>query len=451
MNILEDRRIIIGCAAVFALMFFLFYPNFYHYPDEQTYLRNAYLIFTGKMLITDPLYSYGYAFNGSAYVSAYPPLHSVLIAPFALFGWQFSFLLGLVLHLINLFIIYKILKKLDLPAIFSLLYLFFPAIALLSTTLEAEMSSITFVLLTAYFFLRNDNKGFALAGFFAGISVLSRYTNAAIALAFLIAIFIDKKKVSKAWLFIAGAVPGAAITLAFNSFLYGSPFATAYSVLGYASFTLQDFPLKAAYYVALLSVIFPLMFFAMFFSKNRLRNATIISSIIFVLLWGSYFFFYPRFRLEDLIIGADKFAPIVPLMLVCYAECLWRIIQKFSIEKYMGKIAVVAIILMVACSGFAMLKHKEKQDLKFEVFKKIYSETPEGALIIVDEKISSLSGKYKETPFTGMFFTEFFGNRKLASIKEDYTKYIVDEKNTFFMAITMNPNITVEITPFEKK
>jgi hypothetical protein len=451
MNILENKRIIIGCAAIFALMFFLFYPNFYHYPDEQAYLRNVYLIFTGKMLITDPLYSYGYAFNGSAYVSAYPPLHSVLIAPFALFGWQFSFLSGLILHLINLFIFYKILKKLRLPVVFSLLYLFFPAIALLSTTLEAEISSITFVLLATYFFLCNDNKGFALAGFFAGISILARYTNAAIMLAFLIAILIDKKQRSKAWLFIASAVPGAAIMLAFNSFLYGSPFATAYLIIGYSSFSLDGFFLKAGYYVLLLSIVFPLMFFSMFFAKNRLRNAAVISSILFVALWGSYFFFYPRSRLEDLIIGADKFAPIVPLMLVCYAECLWKIIQKFSLEKHLGKIVVVAIILLVACSGFVMLKHKEKQDLKFEVFKKIYSETGEGALIIVDEKIASLSDKYKETPFTGMFFTEFFGDRKLASIKGDYSKYILDEKKTFFMEITMDPDIEVEIIPFEKK
>ncbi|MDD5148630.1 MAG: glycosyltransferase family 39 protein [Candidatus ainarchaeum sp.] len=446
----NDKRIVIAGAVVFALLFFLVYPNFYHYPDEQTYLRNAYLIFNGKMLITDPLYSYGYAFNGSAYVSAYPPLHSVIIAPFAFFGWQSSFLAGLVLQLINLFIFCKILKKLDLPVVFSLLYLFFPSIALLSATLQAEMSSITFVLLTAYFFLRNDKKGFALSGFFAGLSVLSRYTNAAVALAFLVAILLDKEQRSRAWIFIAGAVPGAVLMLVFNSFLYGGPFATAYSIMGYASFTLQDFPLKALYYIALLSAIYPLMFFAMFFSKNRLRNATIISSVLFVALWGSYFFFYPRFRLEDLIIGTDKFEPIVPLMLVCYAECVWAGIKKFSLEKHMGKIAAAAIILLVACSGFVMLKHKEKQDQKFGVFRQIYSETGQGALIIVDEKIPSLSGGYKETPFTGMFFTEFFGDRKLASINGDYAKYITDEDNTFFMTVQMDPDIRVEITKLQK-
>ena len=83
-GISNDKRIVILGAIAFALVFFLLYPNFYHYTDEQTYLRNAYLLPAGKMKIGNPLYSYGYVFNGTDYVSMYPPLQSIAIMPFAL-------------------------------------------------------------------------------------------------------------------------------------------------------------------------------------------------------------------------------------------------------------------------------------------------------------------------------------------------------------------------------
>ena len=420
-GISNDKRIVILGAIAFALVFFLLYPNFYHYTDEQTYLRNAYLLPAGKMKIGNPLYSYGYVFNGTDYVSMYPPLQSIAIMPFALAGWQFSFLSGLLLHLLNLLIFYKILKKLGLPVVFSLLYLFFPSMALLSTTLEAELLSATCILLAAYFFLGAEKKSPFLSGLFLGLSVLARYTNLLVVPAFFIAFLLEKKP-KNALVFLLGAVPSAVLAMIYNNFLYGGPLATAYSILGVAQFSFQDFWLKAGYYALLLSVVFPLMLFSVFFAKNSLRNPAIMASVFFLLFWSSYFFFYPRFRIEDLAIGIDKFVPIIPLMLIAYSECLNGLLKRFSLEKHMKKIVAVVFVVLLAASAFAMFEHKQKQDHDFAVFKKIYSETPEGALIIVDENVSSLSPAFKETPYTGMFFTEFFGDRKLASIKEDFSK-----------------------------
>jgi len=160
--------------------------------------------------------------------------------------------------------------------------------------------------------------------------------------------------------------------------------------------------------------------------------------------------FYPRFRIEDLAIGIDKFVPIIPLMLIAYSECLNGLLKRFSLEKHMKKIVAVVFVVLLAASAFAMFEHKQKQDHDFAVFKKIYSETPEGALIIVDENVSSLSPAFKETPYTGMFFTEFFGDRKLASIKEDFSKYMEDESKTFVMKIKSYPSIEVEIIPISE-
>jgi len=49
-----------------------------------------------------------------------------------------------------------------------------------------------------------------------------------------------------------------------------------------------------------------------------------------------------------------------------------------------------------------------------------------------------------------MFFTEFFGDRKLASIKEDFSKYMEDESKTFVMKIKSYPSIEVEIIPISE-
>lgn len=443
--ILDDKKLVVMAAVIFTLLFLLFYPNFYHYPDEQTYLRNVYLIGSG-FKVSNPLYSYGYGFNGTDYVSAYPPLQSLFIAPFALFDWKLAFFSGLFLHLLNFFILYKILQKLKLPVGYSVLYLFFPAMVLLSTTLQAEMSSITCMLLAAYFYLGNTKKSFFLTGFFAGLSVLARYTNVLLVIAFLAVILWKERQ--KALHFIAGTIPSAATVLLYNASLYGSPFSTAYSLLGHTKFLWPELLIRVPYFILLFSIIFPLMFFAMFFAKNKLRDITIVSSIFFLLLWGSYFFSYTSFRIEDFAVGIDKFAPVIPLMLVCYAEALQGVIKKFNLAGHLNKIVALALILLVASSFVVMSEHKKKQDLKYSVFQDIYSKTGSGALIIVDEEIPSLSGKFKETPFTGMFFMEPFGDRKLASIKDDYKKYITDESNTFYMRIWMSPNIEIELLPF---
>jgi len=450
MNVLEDKRMVIAAAIVFLLLFTFFYPQFYHYPDEHSYLRNSFLLASGGMIIENPLYSYGYAFNGTDFVSAYPPLHSLFIMPFSLISWNLAFLSGIVLHLLNLFIFYKILQRLKLPVGYSLLYLFYPSIALMSTTLQAELSSMTCVLLATFFYLKNGKKNSLVSGFFAGLCVLARYSNALIAGAFLMAIFWKNRE--KAVPFIIGTIPSAIAVLAYNAWLYGSIFTTGYSILGYTTFVFEDLWIKLPYYVLLLSIAYPLMFFAMFFAKNKTRNVTVLASIFFLLLWSSYFFFYARFRIEDLVIALDKFAPVVVLMLFAYAEFLERIRKKFGfVQVHLNRIAAFLLIVLVAGTVVSMSEHKEKQDLKFEVFKKIYSETGEGALIIVDEEIASLSTNFKETPFTGMFFMESFGDRKLASAQEKYEQYITDPENTFFMRIWMSPNIEVEITPYTEK
>jgi len=119
---LQEKTIILIFILIYTLLFFAFYPKFFHYPDEQQYLRNAYLLKQGRLFVEDPLYAYGYLEAPIGFISFYPIGHSLFLLPFTFIEWNFVFIAGFLLHLASFYMFIKILKKLDLPVIFSLLY-----------------------------------------------------------------------------------------------------------------------------------------------------------------------------------------------------------------------------------------------------------------------------------------------------------------------------------------
>ena len=457
---MDEKKIILLFVLAYIVIFAAYYPPFVHFTDEHQYLRNAYLLREGSLTISDPLYSYSYLETPQGFVSIYPIGQSLWILPFTLPGWQFSFLSGLVMHLLGLFIFIRILGRLQYPKIFSLLYLLFPMFIFLSRTLSSEMLSVVAVMAGFYFYLGEGKKNSMLAGAFFGISLLARYTNGLVLVALTPLLLIkDRKK----WLHIvAGALPFAIAAMFLNLYLYGGFLTTgySYSLAGMEIFKLGHLLFFPLVFIGLLSVIYPLMFFAQFFSKNKLRNESILVSVAFILFFGAYFFSNIRFRPEDLIVGIDKLAPVIPLLLLCYIDVLkthtgkikkflttsLKMPESISLKKAFIVFGIIMLIPVIVVSAAQF----EKQASRYSNFAEIYSNTTAGSLILLDEDIP-LYKNHKESTAAGMFFMEPFGDRKLAPMKQPYEHFITDVSSTYYMHIEITAGgYEVEIIPWEE-
>jgi len=450
MPLSKDDKILVLFAIAFIVIFFAFYPKFYWAPDEHQNLRNAYLISSGRLAIDNPLYSYSYIFNGQEYVSLYPPLYAIFLIPFALAGWQFAFLSGLFFHLLNTFIFYKILKKLKIPAIYALLFLLLPAFVFESKGLFSELSSLSMIMLGYYFYLNKDKRSSIASGAFFGLSLLVRYTNALALMALgVVMLFKNRKKLV---VIAASAVPFVVLLLLYNNLLYGSPLATAYQLTGLTSFGTELFVVKFLYFVLLLSVIYPLMFFSPLFAKGRLREEAFLSAVFMAGFFSLYRWTYFNWAIEDLVSATAKLIPIIFLLLITYTMVFERLLSKANLLKHRSKIIVLIALLMLVPAVVVQFELQQKQDLKFDAFQEIYERTEEGSLIVADEQFDELPG-LKESPFTGMLFMEAFGDRKLTTLKQPYQQYIdqVGEENTYYMRIWMEGGeIEVEIMPWSE-
>ncbi len=447
-NLNSEQKILLAFSVIFIATFFLFYPSFYWAPDEAQYLRNAGLLLSGNLKITNPLYSYAYIFNGSEYVTQYPILHSVFLVPFALLGWQNVFLYGLFFHFLNLFIFCRILKKLQLPLLYSLLFLLFPAFVFLSKSLFADMSSLTLLLLAYLFYLNPRKKSNLLSGAFFGLSLLARYTNIlALAAVALILLCRDRKKLA---LLMAAAAPFAIAALLYNNYMYGGFFTTGYHLSSLAVFSLGELPSRFFYFVLLLSAFYPLMFFSPLFAQKRLRAEAALSAIFFTFFFSVYSWSYFNFNATDLVTGISKLVPVIFLLILTFASAFERALSRANLAAHRAKILVAVAILLLVPAVIVQAELKERQDLKYAAFQEIYSETKAGALIVADEQFRQLPAM-KESPFTGMFFSEMFGDRKLTTLKQPYQQYIssLGEENTYYMRMWIEGSrIETDIMPW---
>src|SRR3989344_4730938 len=104
----EQKLLLLGAICTI-ITFISFMPSFYASIDEHGYLQNAVLFSQGKLGESDPAFAPRGAFNGLEYISNRFIGKSVSMIPFLFLGLTGVMLSGLIIHLLNFFIIIKIL------------------------------------------------------------------------------------------------------------------------------------------------------------------------------------------------------------------------------------------------------------------------------------------------------------------------------------------------------
>lgn len=371
-----------------------YYPPFFTFGDEGQYLHATWLLSQQKSpRVTDPLESFSFHTKGKdIFFPQYAIGQSILLLPFALIDWRLIFLSGLLLHLSVFFLFSSLLKQSKINPDFALLYLLFPGFVFFSRTIMSELLSIALIFLGFYFY--RDEKHAYWSGFFFGLSIVARYTNAVFAIPFFIGALVkDRNKFIKMLL---GFVPFILIVALYNYQIYGAILSTGIKQPRGFSFWLMG------KYMFSLLIVYPLLIISPFFSKDKNRWE-IFACFALALVGFSYSgidtFHYDI--LKNLVIGYRYLFPIIPLLLFGYAS--W--ISKSRLNRIIQILLPFISIMLLLGNLIIMQKQYDFSKSNLDVMLKINEYTKPDSLILANGYVTS------------MFTNNFFEKRNAFTIR----------------------------------
>lgn len=376
--------------AVYMFSFLAFYPKTFAIVDEDAYLTQAYLFRSGRLSydgspINEPHFTVNLAGHS---VSKYPPGNALFLVPFIWFGWRAVFVSGLALALIGTLLVRAVLREVapDVDSAWSLLYLLYPSVVLLSRTVMSDLLGATAVVATAWFLVKHNRLPLA-AGLSLGLACLVRYSNAALVPAFLVALLsIRRGRYRAVGLFAAGLVPGFLAVLFYNSYAFGAPLGFPMFLTGH--FAVWYFPRNLLYYSVTLLAFYPLMLLAPL--VNGRRNLIVLglpATVILVLFcFFSYIYETPSLALR-VAFGTRYLLPAIPFFTTAYAIILGRLelkIRHGSTLKYAVLAALSVLALVIQYRHHSLLETQARYQ------RMLYEAVPEGVLLVCSPEASEL-------------------------------------------------------------
>jgi hypothetical protein len=358
----------------FWICYWIYYPNFYAYQDEQIYLEKAHQLSQG-------VFSRGKTSDSlHVNIDRYPPGQSILLAILLKFGYKYIFLLNPFLLSLTTLILARIMRRYSIPNYFALLILFHPTMFLLSRTIMSDIPSAFFFLLSVWIlFFR---KGMHFVGAAAlGYCVSLRLAMIPFSgLCIVYALFqqrINTRHVLQILAgFFLGIIPFLIYTYQVNIFsptAYGNELTSMGDVIPHA----------AAYFISL-NIIYPLMFILGIFpryEKGWMLKGICVMAFVF-------FPFFTLFQVPDplieLVIIQRYLIFIIGFLLIGYSLFLSKKIITNEIRFSF------IFILMIVGAFFISSMHQPYLNRHYTFHKVIYDHTTEGSLIIVDDRNSEL-------------------------------------------------------------
>jgi len=370
----------------FIMLYALFFPVFYSSSDEQHILAKALQFRALKLGEKNPLNVCNagkYTSNG--YVYGHYLGRPLFLIPFTFFGLNAVMLSGLIIHLLNFALLLLIFKKLKIKQLFALLYLFYPVIFWQSRTLYAGILVLTGFLAAFYFYISNREKHWVLSGVFLGLAMLSRYDAALGIGAILLALLIKNRR--KLLFVLAGFLPVLFAIVLFNTFTYGGALNTGYGESGtgllYSTIFGADI-VSIIFYITMLLLLYPLMLATPYLSRRfNFKLEYAFFSIAYLFLAARYNPFAFTLSPFTLVLRMRYALPLAGMLLIPYGLFLQKIIEKYKRkEKLLLACYWSFIALLFVGTIFASAIHSKFLNERRTVFRQIYANTPENALII---------------------------------------------------------------------
>jgi len=411
-NLNNPKTPILFFLVAFIFINLIFFPKIYTSNDEYGYLKNSFLLQQGNLIIKNPEYACEAKPTDQGFAIGRFIGKSIFLIPFTWFGLGGIMLSGLIVHLLNFFLIYLILRKLNYKVLYSLLYLFVPVLVYESRTLYTELLVLSCVLLAFYFYIPEINKKhWLMSGLFFGLATFVRYDAGFFFMAFFIAALFKNK--SKLVYLTLGFVPLIGLILFFNNFLFGNFLSTGYgnnTVLSLLLSILTSFKIETfliSFLVLLL--VYPLMLISPYFNKKFDFKLEFFLFSIFYLLLNSAFTDFLVFDLNLASLFSYRLrylAPLIGILIIPYAPFCDELITKVSNTLKFNKNTALLLIFLVLCFGAAVLSfvHYTFLNDRYAVSNQILNNIPEKTLTI---------GSSDDCIY---FMRELFGDRKYLNV-----------------------------------
>ncbi|MBN2464235.1 glycosyltransferase family 39 protein [candidate division WOR-3 bacterium] len=385
----QTKWLLFAGGLVYVLTFLALYPRTTAIVDEDAYLTGAFLARTGRLSYEGspiPAPHMTVESNGRL-VSKYPPGTSLFLASFTLLGWRAIFVSGLLLALAGFALTRLILARLspDTDPLWALLYLFYPAVVLLSRTVMSDLLAATLVLASFYCLLRGRNWFFA-SGFVLGLACLVRYSNAVFVPVFLLLALRPRgRRLRSALLLVAGILPPAALIAAYNAYAYGSTFSFPMYLTG--QFSPAFFPHNARYYGTALLLLYPLMLAAPLAAG---RGKRLLLGLPAYAVLGLYCFFSYTYEAPSLparlTLGLRYLLPGLPFFIIGFVLVADRLLGWFRF----GWLKYAAVAGMALLSVAIQLRHDRYLAVQAGYQRLVLDNVPESALLLCDAGTSEL-------------------------------------------------------------
>ena len=381
--------LLVAGAVLYVLTFLALYPRTTAIVDEDAYLTEAFLLRTGQLSYEGspiPAPHMTVQLNGLV-TSKYPPGTSLYLLPFTLFGWRAVFVSGLLLALAGTALFGLIQKRLapESDPAWALLYLFYPAVVLLSRTVMSDLLAATLVLAAFYCLLRR--RGWLVAsGFVLGLACLARYSNALFVPVFLLlALRPPGSRLRTTLLFLAGFVPMAGVIAAYNVYAYGSPFSFPMYLTG--EFSPAFFQHDAWYYGTALLTLYPLMLIAPLATGKGRR---LLLGLPAYAVLGLYCFFSYTYDVPNLparlTLGLRYLLPGLPFFILAFVLAADRLLERLRV----GWLKYAAVVGMALLSIGIQLRHDRYLAVQARYQSLLLDNVPKSALLLCDPGVSEL-------------------------------------------------------------
>ncbi|MBM3331882.1 glycosyltransferase family 39 protein [candidate division WOR-3 bacterium] len=380
--------VVVG-ALLYVLTFLALYPRTTAIVDEDAYLTGAFLFRTGRLSYEGSSVPAPHMTveTGGRLASKYPPGTSLFLLPFTLLGWRLVFVSGMLLALAGTTFMVLIMKRLDpeIDPAWALLYLFYPAVVILSRTVMSDLLAATLVLAAFYCLLRRG-RWLIGSGFLLGLACLVRYSNAVFAPVFLIlALRPDGPRLRLALMLMAGFAPLAGLIAAYNAYAYGSPISFPMYLTG--TFSPAFFLHNARYYGTALLILYPLMLAAPLVAGKGRRLLLGLPAYTLLGVYCLFSFTYDAPELPArLTLGLRYLLPGLPFFIMGFILAADRLLGRLRA----GWLKYAAVTCMALLSIAIQLRHDRYLRVQAGYQRLLLDNVPASALLLCDAGVSEL-------------------------------------------------------------
>lgn len=426
------RFLVLFSILIYTLIYFKFYPAFYSFADEGTYVIQAEFLSKGELKFPDWVRGMGIHEGRIGMVSKYPPFYSLIFLSLPLkINFYFIFFVSLLIHLFSFFILYKILTFLNIDPLFSLLYLFHPSFILYSRTVMPDFYNSFLFLLTLYFHIKEKNISYITNFLF----VLLKPPNFFYSFVFIYDSFKKRRRINLIF-YILSTFISIFLIFIYLYFIYGRHHPDFKFSLIYFFKNFKD-------YFVYLNLNYPLLliFGLLGILKIKILRNLLIGFLPAIFLYLLYIYHdkVERNLILSSVIGIRYLFPFLIFLIIGYSLFLQNLFK----EK-LKKFFFILFFLSGLFSSYLIMK---KHNFYLKIFKEtkelVYKYTEEKDLLVTHFEITKLLlpiwGKRETMHFTDWKSFTFYENLKsIKALPESFVLIYTlksGEKNLSFIKI----------------